>query len=336
MNSNDGLDALRRANPRAQAGFAEAVGAARGVRAGLIEHAVREYGATRGPALPRRRLIAVSAAGVGVAAAGGMAAVLLGAVGTVPGTGAKTGGGGAAVVHDPAAALRLAAAVTSGAAQDSGVAVVRVTQNGQPWAGKTVTWHGDDIAIVEDTRSRNSNNQTRIVDGVLYALGAWPGQDDGWVDLGSPANIDPDSGTTPLEILAAVRADSAGQTLARITGSMTGLTTTTGPDGSVTYAGQAPAGVVAQEQGFKEGQTIRVLPYGYVAHDAAANPASPVAVTIVAGSDHVVRSITAQWGGGSAWTYTVTFSELGTAPAIVAPANAKPLTAFRTSKPATR
>jgi hypothetical protein len=116
---------------------------------------------------------------------------------------------------------------------------------------------------------------------------------------------------------------------------MTDLEAETGPDGSVTYSGTAPAGVLAPEQGVKEGQTIRVLPYGYVANDAASNPASPVDVSITAGPDHLVRNITARWGGGSAWTYTVTFSDLGTAPQVEAPANAKSLEDIRKSRSST-
>jgi hypothetical protein len=176
------------------------------------------------------------------------------------------------------------------------------------------------------------NRETRVVDGVVYAPDP---EGSGWIRLGSPEDFDPDSGTTPLEILAAVRDDTAGQTLTRITSNMTDLETETGPDGSVTYSGKAPAGVVAQEQGVKEGQTLRVLPYGYVAHDAASNPASLVDVSITAGADHVVRNITARWGGGSAWTYTVTFSHLGTAPQVKAPAHAKSLEDIRRSKSAT-
>jgi hypothetical protein len=68
-----------------------------------------------------------------------------------------------------------------------------------------------------------------------------------------------------------------------------------------------------------------VLPYGFVAHDAVADPASPLHVNLTVGPDHVIRSIGATWGGASAWTYTVTFSQLGTTPPVVAPAGARSL-----------
>ena len=45
----------------------------------------------------------------------------------------------------------------------------------------------------------------------------------GWVAQGSPANIDPGSGTTPAEYLASVREDVGGATLRRLTSGMTAL-----------------------------------------------------------------------------------------------------------------
>ena len=126
-----------------------------------------------------------------------------------------------------------------------------------------------------------------------------------------------------------VRADVAGQTFDRITAAMTGLTTQTAVDGSVTYSGSAPAGVIAPEEGVKDGGTLRVLPYGFVADDAAADPASPVQVRLTVGPDNVIRSIEATWGGGAEWTYTVTFSQLGSAPPVVAPAGARTLDEVR-------
>ena len=63
-------------------------------------------------------------------------------------------------------------------------------------------------------------------------------------------------------------------TLRRITGGMNGLTTRRLDDGSTVYSGTVAAGLIARETGFKEGQPIRVLPFGYVAHDEAADPRS--------------------------------------------------------------
>jgi len=71
-----------------------------------------------------------------------------------------------------------------------------------------------------------------------------------------------------------VREDIGGTTLRRITDAMTGLTTRQLNDGSTVYHGAVPAGLIARESGFKESRTIRVLPFGFAAHDEAANPAA--------------------------------------------------------------
>jgi hypothetical protein len=91
------------------------------------------------------------------------------------------------------------------------------------------------------------------------------------------------------------------------------------------YSGTVPAGVVARERGFKEGRPVRLLPFGYVAHDQAANPASPLDAQLTVGADGIIRQISVRWGTRtSAWTYTVTYSNLGHTPTPVAPPN--PLT----------
>jgi hypothetical protein len=143
-----------------------------------------------------------------------------------------------------------------------------------------------------------------------------------WVAMGSPKNIDPDSGTTPDEYLAAVHEDVGGASLRRITNGMTGLTTRTLADGSTVYRGAVAAGLIARESGFKDGEALRVLPFGYVAHDQAADPANALRTEVTVGPEGVVREIAVTWGR---WTYTVTYSQLGETAAPKAPANARDL-----------
>jgi hypothetical protein len=106
---------------------------------------------------------------------------------------------------------------------------------------------------------------------------------------------------------------------------MTGLATRTLADGSTAYSGQVAAGVIARETGFKEGESIRVLPFGYVANDAY-DPATPFATTVTVGRDGIVRELAVKWG---TWTYTVAYRELGEAAAVRAPANAVPMKVWR-------
>jgi hypothetical protein len=65
---------------------------------------------------------------------------------------------------------------------------------------------------------------------------------------------------------------------------------------------------------------------GYVAHDAAADPASLLDTTVAVDSGGVIREIAVTWG---TWTYTVTYSGLGSTAAPTAPENATPLRELR-------
>jgi hypothetical protein len=262
----------------------------------------------------RRRLVGISAAGVSVATAAAAAVFLT--VGS-PGVGP--------VVEDAAAAVKQAATLTAASADRSGTAVVRITHNGELWAGKTVRWNGEDIAISDPDRSGKVGSPLLVVDGVLYMHEPRLG----WVSS-DPDSIDPDSGTTPAEHLAAVREDVGGATLRRITEGMTGLTTRQLDDGSTVYSGTVAAALIARETGFKEGEAIRVFPFGYVAHDEAADPTAPLETAVTVGADGVVREIAVNWGtSASAWTYTVTYSKLGATPAPVAPENARSIEELR-------
>lgn len=116
-----------------------------------------------------------------------------------------------------------------------------------------------------------------------------------------------------------------GVCLRRLMDGMRGVTRHRLEDGSSVYSGTVAAGLVARETGFKEGHPIRVLPFGYVAHDEAAHAAAQLDAAVTVGAGGIVREIAVTWGtSASAWTYTVTYSGLCATPAPVAPANAAP------------
>ena len=321
MNTSDSLKALRRANPRAKADFARSVETTTNALHARMVTAPTDVPAEPGAPLSRtgrsrrrRRLVRASTVAASLAVAAAVAAFL-----TVR-----------SPVVDPdvanaAAAVRKAATVTAVSAERSGTAVVRITHNREVWAGSTIRWSGQDLAVSRDApwRPGRVGSKFLVVDGIMYGIGPVNGH---WVKLGDPRNIDPDSGTTPDEYFAAVREDVGGVTLRRITDGMTGLTTRHLGDGSTVYSGTVAAGLIARETGFKEGQAIRVLPFGFVAHDEAANPANPLQVAVTVSAGGIVREIAVRWGtSASAWTYTVAYSRLGTTPTPVAPANARPL-----------
>jgi hypothetical protein len=306
MTTSDSFRALQRANPRHDATLAESVEHV----AGAVRSRVATDTEVAPDSRPRRRLVGASAAAAAVAVAGVAAFLTIGSPGGDPG------------IENATAAVQRAATVTARSAEQSGTAVVRMTDNGEFWAGKTVTWNGADVAIAETpdaSRPGRGTLEMRVVDGRLYG----PDADGSWLMLGSPDMIDPGSGTTPAEYLAAVREDVGGATLRRFTRAMAGLTTNRLADGSSVYRGTVPAGAIARETGFKEGQHIRVLPFGYVAHDEAENPQALLHTAVTVGPEGVVREIAVTWG--PAWRYTVTYTDLGTTPAPVAPESARSL-----------
>ena len=309
MNRSESFRALRRANPRSKDGFAESVEVvAEAVRVRIASSVdVPEVQATGAP--ERRRLVRIAAGLTLVTVAAAVTALLT--------LGSPRGG----TVEDATAAVERAATVSAASAERSGTAVVRITNDGDLWAGTTIRWHGADLAQsrTEPQRRRKAGAEFLVVDGMMYGID--PG-DGAWVELGPPESIDPDSGTTPAEYLAAVREDVGGATLRRIAGSVGALTTQPLADGSTVYSGQVAAGLIARESGFKEGQAIRVFPFGYVAHGEAADPAALLDVAVTVGANGFVRELAVRWPG---WVYSVTYSKLGATPAPAAPANARPL-----------
>jgi hypothetical protein len=300
MSTSESIRTLRRANPRTKAGFEQAVeAAAEEIRERIAD--APELPAVR--ARPRSAFVGVAA---GAALAGVAALVLL--------VGSPRGGTG---VEDAAAAFEKVATSTAASAERSGTAVVQITHDGELWGGSTIRWNGADLATSGAVPSR-SGGEFRVVDGMMYGLDPAEG---GWVELGSPKSIDPGSGTTPDEYVAVLREDVGGATLRRFTNAMTSLTTKRLDDNSTVYNGTVAAGLIARETGFKEGQAIRVLPFGYVAHDEAADASSPLDVAVTVGSDRFLRRIDVRWG---TWTYTVSYRGLGTTPAPRAPTSARP------------
>ena len=302
MNPTDSLDALRRANPRRDPGFAETASE-------LTRTAERPWGTTRSHR-PFRSWPAI-----GIPAA----AIVIAVVVTLVVVGSPVG----PLTVPPAAAMQQAVVVSADAAQESGTVEIEITQDGDLWAARTVRWNGSDMALTNDDPSRAGRGDLVVVDGTMYAPD--PEVAGGWLELGSPASIDPDSGTTPDEYLTTVREDAGGTTFGRITDEMVDLTTNQSDDGSTVYHGMVPAGALARETGHKDGELLRVLPYGYVAHDDASDPATLIDISITVVADGTIGEIHATWGGDASWSYRLTFSDLGSTPAPDKPNNVEPL-----------
>jgi hypothetical protein len=293
MNTTDSLDALRRANPRHKPDFLESA----------VDLTRKAGHSPSRPALRRWPVVGIPAV-----------ATVVVVVATLIAVGSPVG----PLVVSPAEAMQQAVVASASAAESSGTVVLEITQDGDLWVGRTLRWNGTDLSISPNETSPAGKGGLLVVDGIMY--GPNPEVADGWIEMGSPDSVDPDSGTTPDEYLAAIGEDVGGATMQRITGEMTDLTTSQTEDGSTIYTGKVPAGALARETGLKEGETLRVLPFGNIAHDDAANPASLIDISISVRPDGTIGEIHATWGGGSSWSYRLTYSDLGSTAPLEKPA----------------
>jgi hypothetical protein len=298
------LDALRRANPRAEPGLDEAVEA--------VDRVVRAQLGTSLEALPRGRrsrhgLVRFSVALVACTA---VAAVVVST---------STGPSGP---PSAAAALSKAATLTAAAADKSGTAAVRLKNGDDLLAGATIRWHGNDLSVSSDPSAQlgEAGSKMLSVGGTYLVIGRLAAEW-GWTAFGSPHVIDSGNGTTSAEYLAAVRNNVGGDTLKRITGAMTNPTTRQLADGSTVYSGPVKADEVTVATGpDNNGIETRVLPFGFVAHGGVAEPGSPLETSVTVGADGVIRGLSITWGP---WAYTVGYSDLGSTRALDVPKKAK-------------
>jgi hypothetical protein len=79
-----------------------------------------------------------------------------------------------------------------------------------------------------------------------------------------------------------------------------------------------------------KGLTTRMLPFGFLAHGAAADPASQLEASVTVGGDGIVRELAITWG---TWSYTVAYSALGSTAALAAPENARSLEQLKRARP---
>src|SRR5262245_15646360 len=157
MSTSESLPALRRANPRDRADLTTVAAAAR--RQIELDPSVSR--------LPRRPFARVVLAG------GLLAAAALAVLAT---TGSPGGG------QNATAAVRNAVAVTGASARQSGTAVVRITHDGRLWAGRTIRWSGENLALSDEAPQRvpSAGATFLVVDGVMYGIDPEEG---GWVEL---------------------------------------------------------------------------------------------------------------------------------------------------------
>jgi hypothetical protein len=328
-NSDASLKDLRKADPRSRADFEALVEQQAGLRNAVVAqdykgaHAPgRSTAATgRRPTSTRRRVLGLSAtAGVAVAAAT-VAAVLL------------LGGGTARLTPTPALAAEAVkkAAVDTSAAARSGVISTVLLIDGEAQVFNTIRWNGDDLSLMVQN---DEQRQLRYVDGLYYetygySVGVAPGDTsraDEWIHCtdydnggGKTPGVRANEEASPAQWLSAARTDLAGEGLVELVGGADGYTRTTNSDGSVSYTGTTTVAAIQSQD-----WSLNGLPSASQPSFKVMDTNTPVAVKVSVGADGLIRELKLDWrldlpGEASTWSYTTTFSQLGSAAPILAP-----------------
>ena len=149
MSTHQSYEALRRANPRAKAGFAASVEAAGAAVRAAVETEPRGASEPPSPGRAGSRCVACRRRRRGVRRDRLVER--------------------RSRAESAVAAFREAATVTAASAERSGTAVVRITHDGEEWAGSTIRWHGDDVSITRaaqwpwEGRRRDARRRRRPV-----------------------------------------------------------------------------------------------------------------------------------------------------------------------------
>ena len=322
--NKESLEALRQSDPRVAAAFSARVTAHQGLKAEIMAtEPTREREGRRvtSPVRSRRRVLGLSAAGAAVVIAGAVTAILL------------VTGGNAGLTVSPASAaeaVKKAAVATSAAAQ-SGVISTVLLIDGEAQVGNTISWNGDDLALMVQN---DEQRQLRYVGGLYYETYGYSGG----IEPGDAAHLgewvhctDYDNGggadpglfavetPSPSQWLTAARTDLAGDGLVAVVSGAGGYTRSDSADGSVTYSGTTTVAAIQSQDWSLNGLPIASRPSFKVL-----DTNTPVVMRVTVGSDGLIRELKLDWtldlpGEASVWSYTTTYSELGSASAIVAP-----------------
>jgi hypothetical protein len=225
------------------------------------------------------------------------------------------------------AAARKALAAT--AAADSGTITGSVSHDGSSYTLDTTQWNGDAIEVTGGERSGLAPNRTiALVDG-----GAYVEQADGtWLHYASAAGVGPKVG--PMVELA--RNNVAGSTADQILSLATGLTESAQPDGTTLYTGTVPN--TATDAGVPDEDDTILRMIATLSNGPDNAPGAPggyhdgLQLQMTVGSDGLVEQVSLtyeQQGTGSpetdgSYTWTVTYSDLGSTPPIAPPAVSTP------------
>lgn len=308
MPTDTSLQALREAAPRSQPGFGKWT-----ARLGVLEQQIcaRPVPSRRLTSTTRRRLAGLPA----VAAAVSLVAVAV-AVGLAPGT-----------ARPQSAYAAAHSALASAAKATSGTMTETITHNGSSYALGTTRWRGHDIALWPGPRHLLGTNRQLV----LTRFGVYVQQADGsWLHYPSASSTGPKLGPAVQLAQGNVTGNTAGQILALATG----IQRTKLPHGAVLYTGTIPDSSAGPGVAPAADEAMRMIASLRSGNEPGAPGGSHGALRLrlIAGRDGRAQQLSLtfqQHGSGSpagdgSYTWSVTYSQLGTAPPITIPATSTP------------
>jgi hypothetical protein len=308
MPTDRSLRALREASPRSQPGFDEWI-----ERFDVLRE---QLPAAPGP--PRRRLagtarrhrlISLSAAAAAVLLAAAVVGLLL----------------SAATPQSAYAAARKALAAT--AAAGSGTMTETVAHNGTTDTLDITRWNGNDIAISSGPKHMFGPDRQLV----LIGGGAYVQQANGmWLRYPSASEIGPKLGPA----VQFAEDNVAGNTVGQILPLATGLEQAKQPDGTTLYTGTIPDSSADPGVAPADDAILRMITVLRSGNDPGAPGGShgDLKLQLTAGSDGRVQQVSLTFqqqdsgspAGEGTYTWSVTYSQLGTTPPITVPATATP------------
>lgn len=225
----------------------------------------------------------------------------------------------------PSAYAAAKRALVATAAASSGTITGSVSHDATTWSLDTTQWNGDSILVTPGDKSELGPNQAiALIDGAAYVERA----DGTWLRYASESGVGPKVG--PQFELA--HNDVAGTTAGQILSLATGLTETSQPDGTTLYTGTIPNLSGDPGESPNDDTILRIVTNLRTGNNAPAGFHDGLQLRMTVGPDGLVRQIvltfqqqdTGSPASDGTYTWTVTYSGLGSTPPITPPAASTP------------
>jgi hypothetical protein len=303
MRTDTSLHALRDASPRNQPGFDDWIDSFDSLRARIPATPVPARRPLPGPISRHRRAV-----GLGVTVAAAVAAIVV--VGLVLTAASPPGA---------EAAARQALAAT--AAAPSGTMTTTVLHAGVTQTIDAARWNGSDIAFSPED---GPIPQLLLIGGGMYVQKS----DGTWLHYANASDVEP----KPLGGLEQLAQDNiASSTPQQILALATGVQQTAQPDGTTVYTGTIPSssldpamvpGNDAITSMILGAQKRTDMMFGGAGGNAPGSSVqNDLQFEMSVGGDGLVRQVSVTFQQNGTYTWSVTYSQLGSTPPITAPAS---------------